>query len=375
MRAGQVRRTVAGVAAFALALAATGGAVIGGLERAGVGRSTTLLDQIDRLQRSVELLAGRPSGDWDVAVVGDSHLLRAGGLPLPSQLERALWKRRGDAAVWRVAAPGLSVFGQYCLSDRIAATQPDRVVVELNLADFSLAWRETGEAALAGLVPPRRWLEALGLPLSHAGVSVDQLLFYGALVQSGGLAAWRRLRDEQARAPLALRGLAAQLQEHSPWPAGLGYERAHDLAGLHRARLGSERRASTAWVRTVLGPALDGVGPRHPSLRFLDALLAHYAEAGVRALVFVNPVNVQHLERLGLETRGLAASVARVRDVALRRGADFLDLHALLPDAAFHDEMDHLEAGGPGGARAGEAIADALLGPSAPRQPHPRSGS
>jgi hypothetical protein len=366
MRPGQARRAVACGAAFGLALVATGSAVLEGLERGGVASPTTRLDQVRRLERGIGLLADRPAGDWDVVMVGDSHLLGAGALPLPSLLERALWKRRGDAAVWRVASPGLSLFGHYCVSDRIAAAHPDRVVVELNLADFSPAWRETDEAALAGLVLPRRWLEALGLPLERAGVSLDQLLFYGSVVQAGGLASWRRLQDEQARVAAALRRLAAWLQGHSPWPAGLGYERAHDLAGMQRQRLGRERRASVAWVGAVLGPALDGVGPRDPALRFLDALLAHYAEAGVPVLVFVNPVNVEHLERLGLETRGLARSVAQARGVARRRGADFLDLHALLPDAAFHDEMDHLEASDPGGARVSEALAEALLPPGTP---------
>lgn len=361
------RRSLALLTAFGLSLLATGGALLAGLERSGLPHPTTVLDQLGGVLRSVQVLGSRPADAWDVVAVGDSQLMRAGGLPLHAWVERALWQQRRDAAVWRVAVHGLGVFGHYCISDRVAATAPDRVVVELNLADFSRDWRAASQASYAGALAPRRWMEAAELPLARVGVSLDQLLFESSVVAAGGLQRWRWLQGEQARAALLPSQLAAALQARSPWPDGLQYERALTLAGVRGERVpGATRRASVAWARRVLGAALAGAPPEHPALRFLDALLAHYAEAGIPTLVFVHPVNVEHLARLGLDTRGLAVSVESARQVASARGADFLDLHALLPDAAFRDEMDHLDVEAGGTERVGRAIAAALL--AAPRQ-------
>lgn len=355
------RRSIALVLAFGLVASGTGWAAVVGLERAGAPRRETVLDQLHGVLGEVERAARRTPRSLDVVVVGDSHLMRAGGLPLHAQVERALWKRVGDAAVWRVAAYGLSLFGHYCLAERIAASEPDRVVVELNLADLSRTWREASQASLAGLVEPARLAPALGLPLGWAGVSLDQLLFYGAVLRTGGLPRWRWLQGEQSRVALGYWALARALQQRSPWPDGMRFVREHEIAGARRARVAGLRRASAEWTRAVLGPALAGAAPDQPALRFLDAVLAHYAVRGIPALVFVNPVNLEHLRALGLDTAGLARTVAAARVVAQRHGADFLDLHALLPDAAFRDEMDHLDPEGEGPARVGAAIAEALL--------------
>ena len=133
----RVRRNAALLAAFGLALWATGWASVEGLERAGTGRRVTDLDRLDGLLGRVQAVAARDPGAFDVVIVGDSHLMRSEGTaPLHVWLERTLWERRSDAAVWRVAAYGLSLFGHYAISGRIAAAAPDAVVVELNLADL-----------------------------------------------------------------------------------------------------------------------------------------------------------------------------------------------------------------------------------------------
>lgn len=349
------------VLAFGLATAGTGWAAVAGLERAGVPRRATVLDRLHGLLREVQRATQRTPSGLDVVVVGDSHLMRAGGLPLHAQLERALWKQRGDASVWRIAAHGLSLFGHYCAAERIAASAPDQVVVELNLADLSRSWREASQAPIAGLVEPARLGSALGLPLGWAGVSLDQLLLYGAVLQNGGLQRWRWLQGEQARVALGYWTLADALQQASPWPEGMRFVREHEVAGARRARVRGRRRASLEWTRAVLGPALAGAAPDQPAMRYLDAILALYAARGIPALVFVNPVNLEHLRALGLDTSGLARTVAAARLVADRHAAGFLDLHALLPDAAFRDEMDHLDPDGPGPARVGTALAEAIL--------------
>ena len=94
------RRSIALVLAFGLAAAGMGWAAVVGLERAGVPQAPTVLDRLHGLLRDVELAARRTPRGLDVVVVGDSHLMRAGGLPLHVQLERALLLKRfeGDHA-------------------------------------------------------------------------------------------------------------------------------------------------------------------------------------------------------------------------------------------------------------------------------------
>jgi hypothetical protein len=68
----------------------------------------------------------------------------------------------------------------------------------------------------------------------------------------------------------------------------------------------------------------------------------------VEVVLYVAPLNVEHLERVRVyDAAGAARAVARVHDVAEGLGAGFLDLHALLPDSAFADHNDHLHVEGP----------------------------
>jgi hypothetical protein len=354
-------RSIALAAAFGVALAATGWVVLEGLGRAGVGQRSTLLDRVGAVLLSVQAATRRSPESWKVVVVGDSHMMGSGGIPFHGWLERALWEQRDDAVVQRVATHGLSLFAHFCLSDRIAETAPHAIVMELDLADLSRLWRDASDAPFVGLLEPRRWPEAVMLPLGRAGVSMDQLLLYGSIVRFGGFQRWRWLQGEQARVALATWSLERALQRHTLWPEGTRYHRDLELAGVVEERVAGRRRASPDWVHATLGPALEGASRRHPALRFFEAALRHYAEAGVPVFVFVNPVNVEHLRALGLSTEGLARSIAHARALAVGQGAGFADLHALLPDAAFGDEMDHLDAESDGPRQLGSAVAEALL--------------
>ena len=60
-------------------------------------------------------------------------------------------------------------------------------------------------------------------------------------------------------------------------------------------------------------------------------------------LVFVQPINHEHLTKIGVYDKArIDASTEQIREVADRQNASFLDLHALLPDAAFRDSGNHL---------------------------------
>jgi hypothetical protein len=120
---------------------------------------------------------------------------------------------------------------------------------------------------------------------------------------------------------------------------------------------------------------LAGLAPGDPGLAVLDALLARLEQSGVAAVAYLAPTNVEHLASLGLYSpRGPARSAARIDAVARRRGASFLDLHALLPDAAFHDHLDHLVQGVPGeGSGAVAAALAPLLQARLREAPGPRA--
>lgn len=356
-----LRRGAALIAAFGLAFSATGWAVLETLDHAGVGRPGTALDRVAGLRLAIRSAGQRSAPGGNVVIVGDSHLLRSGELPMHSWIERGLWQEHPDAMVSRLAAPGLSQFAHYSIADRIVSLAPAAVVVELNLAGFSTQWRDASDAHFAALLAPGRWPEAMLLPLEWAGLRLDQLLLYGSIVHAGGLQRWRWLQGEQARWVLGARVLGDALQERSPWPEGARYLRQFQIARAQRERQPDRRRASREFARTTLGPVLEGAPPDHPALRFLDAALARYAEAGIPVLVFVNPVNLEHLRALGVPMQGLPATLARAEQVARGRGAGFVDLHALLPDPAFGDEMDHLDPDAGGSRRLGTAVAEALL--------------
>jgi hypothetical protein len=110
--------------------------------------------------------------------------------------------------------------------------------------------------------------------------------------------------------------------------------------------------------------ALDGVGPEHPVLRVLAAALDVFREQRIPVLVYVVPVNVEYMEKLNVATRtGLAQTVATARAVVEQRGAIFLDLHRLLPDAFFIYPGDHFVHEGKFDAlpRITGALADAII--------------
>jgi hypothetical protein len=96
----------------------------------------------------------------------------------------------------------------------------------------------------------------------------------------------------------------------------------------------------------ALAGVLGGIGSRAPRLVVLEALLEDLHRARIPVLLWVSPVNVEHLRSLGIRLDGLDRSMSTVEAAVRRTGADFVDLHAFLPDAAFRDAGDHMTANG-----------------------------
>jgi hypothetical protein len=366
---------------FALALGLTAWAAFGAAERFDLPYVTSSLDVLPLLRERFATARERRTAERRVLFLGDSLAIdtRRPDTSIPEQLRQLLNEDAGEPRTELAAlvGPALSVYSHYYLSECSLALEPDVVVVAVNPRTFSRFWLREDRVELAAWLPRQRWPEALRLPLHTAGLRLDGLVLHHALVSLGGVDAWHRLQREQVRLAWAPRALARGLQERAGLPDGLSFVTLHQQAGL-RAEKTAANRATPATVDALLGPTLAGLGPDDPGLAVLDALLARFEAAGVPAVVYLAPTNIERLAALGLHDReGLAGTGARLAEVARRRGAVFLDLHALLPDAAFHDHLDHLVHGVPDeGSRAvaerlAPMVAERLQNAPRPPKTHP----
>jgi hypothetical protein len=372
-------RWLALAAGFAAGFGLTGAACLLGAERAALPYVTAPLDLLPSLRERFALARERRAARRLVLFLGDSLAIdpRGEDTSVPEALRarlRADPDAEGSVELASLAGPALSLYSHYFLADCALALRPDLVVLELNPRTFAPAWLADDRAELAGWLPARRWGEALALPLHAVDVHPDGLFFRGALVAAGGAEAWRRLQREQVRLAFAPEAAARFAQEHLGGGEGLAYAVQHQQASLRREKTAANR-ATADHARALLGPLLAGLAPGDPGLAVLDALLARLEQSGVAAVAYLAPTNVEHLASLGLYSpRGPARSAARIDAVARRRGASFLDLHALLPDAAFHDHLDHLVQGVPGeGSGAVAAALAPLLQARLREAPGPRA--
>ncbi|MDG2304397.1 MAG: SGNH/GDSL hydrolase family protein [Candidatus Binatia bacterium] len=288
--------------------------------------------------------AGDYSGPPRVVYLGDSLSMPSQGRSITKKLGRILADRHmGDAeppGVVNVSAPGLTAFSHYFLSEKLAGLGADRFIVGINLGWFSRG-QHAQQPSMVGLLPASRWPEVFALPLRSLGISADEIITSRALMHSGLLETWRSLQREQVRLRHAVRRAASSLLRALGLPNDQSYPR-RIKAYHHRSRTRAGR-PTEAGARKRLARILAGLPADDPNLAVLDALVGRLRASGARVLLVVPPTNVEALNELGVYNReGVQASMARIRDVAARNDADFLDLHALLPDAAFRDANDHL---------------------------------
>lgn len=319
--------------------------------------------------------AAAQSDARQIVFLGDSLSISTTGIaePVPTQLRQELERARGPgAALHSLAALGTGPFDYYFLTDEIIAAGADEVVIALSLNAFGESFRQLGRKQVSGLVHPSQLALAGTLPLHFIGLNYDDLLMNVLIVQSGGLGLWHTLAVEQARFGAARSDLARWLGERfgqrGPQAFQLGrytYDRQRTrVSGLDRYTADSERRH--------YGPVLVHLEPDHPVLAMLGAATRRLHGAGVSTLVYVNPVNVDHLESVGIApSEELAKSLALIRSTVEGAGGTFLDLHALLPDAAFRDAAGHFggkEVNGPAAIAAAVARELATRERSQPKQ-------
>lgn len=349
-----VVRTALFALAFVVASVAVYEAADRALDEADVPRSLTALDFIPVLHTWQDEMAADREHER-IAVIGDSKLIYPlGPNALDAMLRGVLAHRRGGSriALHTLAWPAWNISGEYLMVDEVVRAKPDAVVLELNLHGFGPA--PLGPFAfpqLSGWVSTRRLPQAAFMPLSYANITLDKLLFYKLLTVLGLDEAWRALLQRQAKLFKIHDPIEAFLDRVADRYAYADLKWQLSQGALRRALCHGRNRATPRYVDTALRDSLEGLEPSHPRVRALDALLQSLAAARIPTLVWVAPMNVDHLASLGYETTGLDRSANVLRQVALERGAAFLDLHSSLRDDEFRDVGDHFTfEGTPNGA-------------------------
>jgi hypothetical protein len=304
-----------------------------------------VLVPIDEGLAAIEEAHKRPKGQ-QVAYLGDSLVV---GYPprrtVPERLQQSLDAKTGEGLfeVHTLASPGMGPFDFYFIADRVATAGPDLVILPINLTSFSKPWRNTfARPQLAALLPAHRVPQALLLPFDWIGLTADRLFTYFAIGQLGGLDAWHELSREQALTGNRRKSLAQVVGkrwgDNADTRFALGalryFQRLWNIEGT--------QRFTSEGIAQRYGPTLRGLSTDDPTLRVLEATIRIFRRYDVDVLVYVNPTNVEHMKLVGaLDEAGLEHSIDSIREVSIRAGARFVDLHALLKDDGFRDAAGH----------------------------------
>ncbi|MHC5062653.1 MAG: hypothetical protein ACYTG5_01610 [Planctomycetota bacterium] len=298
------------------------------------------LNMVDALEL-LEFSMQQGEADSRILFLGDSTTLEFPGA-IQEHLNQGQEKR---VRVEAFTIPGQTPFDQYFLSPSLIDTGPDAVIVSINLAAFSRMFAASfGKIELVGMLGPSRFIEAASLPLHWLNATLDQVMLSMLMAQAGGLELWRDLRVAQARVGKLPREFEGWLRAYRgiPWEdysRALGVNANPDSITVN----GRNRLSREASIR-VYGAALEGLPEDHPVLDLYSRMLAAFAEAGIPALVYVVPSDIEYLRELGLvDDEQLALSLLRIDAMAREYGVPCVDLHSLLPDEFYVDAGGHFK--------------------------------
>jgi len=104
-----------------------------------------------------------------------------------------------------------------------------------------------------------------------------------------------------------------------------------------------------------------------PAAFVLRALLGRLRRAHVATLMYVPPINLQRLDRIGVRHElDLRRRAQALRAAVGAAAEEWLDLHATLGKKSFRDERNHLRERGC--ARVSTAVAQAIVARMSPRR-------
>ncbi len=287
--------------------------------------------------------------DYRIAFLGDSMAV---SYPQPLQIADMVQRRvrrlltgGPRVRVLNLGLAGTGVFDYYFMADVIARLEPRLVIIEFNLASTSDDFHNAfSRPELSGWLEGARIFESAWLPVNWVGLTFDRLLLYSAIIRSGAFESWVAVTEEQVRFAAA----RMKLEDHLATPDKMdltpeaSFRRRRGFWLLERNNLPGANRHSRVATRSNLGASLDGLDEKNPSVVMLGATVRSYRRAGIDVLVYVNPVNVEHIDRLDLlNESGLAQSLASLSSAVTGRGGHFVDLHRIFPDEGFRDRAGH----------------------------------
>jgi hypothetical protein len=283
-----------------------------------------------------------------IAMLGDSTVdYYPRGEKIPDRLQQAL-ERSAPAGpsikVTNLAFLALGPTAYYFLADRIVASRPDLIVWEVSLTHASERWRRSlPRPELAGWMAPDRIPKTLTMPIEDIGLTADALLLYEWIVRSGRWEQWQALLINLSRVG-RVRGLFEEWL--SAYTERRPEKRFAVVAALNYVQnlreIGNPDRHNRRGEIEHFGSVLGGIEATHPTLRFIAETVRFFSDAGIPVLVYLNPVNIEHLEKLGvIENETFQLSLDAYRNAAVDNGAFFVDFHALFPDHYFDDLAGH----------------------------------
>ena len=284
------------------------------------------------LPRLEQWQSGRDGPGFRVAFFGDSLSMAARGVgkrrrgpDLTGLLEQG-WSARGaQADVLPLTHMAFRPIHLYYLLEDVLAGKPDLVVVELNLRVYSAALRYQGIEKFE--------------PLSRR-LSFRSQLAAGDILGKEDLSAldptlhWAKERVGLLYVPEGARLRGQEwLNAASDWLTGA---------------LAIPGSSSTARSDRETALAEYGGDPSEEPMAEVGRLvLERLRDAGVPALFYVSPVDVERLERLGVSgDLDLEQGIEKLRNRIGARPEEWLDLHDRLPSSAFRDWQNHLEKDG-----------------------------
>jgi len=283
-----------------------------------------------------------------IAVLGDSTVdFYPMNEKVPDRLQQALARSSPPAppvAVTNLAFLALGPTAYYFLADRIAASRPDLIVWAVSLTHASERWRRSlPRPELAGWMAAERIPSTLTMPIDDIGLTADELLLYQLLVRADPGSQWRDFRVNLSR----IDKFRAKSEKWLAQFTGTQPEKSFGIvSALKKFKSHKHPDLPNRYNRLGeiehFGTALDGIDSSHPTIRFIGAAVQVFSEARIPVLVYLNPVNIQHLEKVGVvEAPKLRRSVNAYREAVEKSGGFFLDLHTAFPDSHFSDMSGH----------------------------------
>jgi hypothetical protein len=267
-------------------------------------------DQVQSLETQ-----DRPLVIW----LGDSTIVPVRNIDaIPNRIARQL---RPHVETRVVSFLGGGFWEHYFSAGRVVDAEPTLVVLIANLRTLPPAAHLPSYLDLASELPGAELPNALSLPLHQIRMSLPRILLMRLL-----------------RVPV--------LEEIAYFATGL------------RDRVSQATRAF-APPPSVVDLNRPGIAERHfgyydaplhasqGSVQAMQATLALLERHGIASLVVVSPIPTDALQRAGLyDAATTTARVDRLRELAEAEGASVVDLHDLLAEDGFRDELGHFSETG-----------------------------